>query len=198
MLLERIIGAFTFRKEVYAEVEKDTEFTSTAWMLVAVISCLVQLGQFPGYGFGGIGAWLIASVIRVVFSIGGFALGAFVVSWLGKKMFQAETDFDEMVRVLGLAYVWNVVGVLGIVGIIPGLACILGPALLVLGIVAWVAGLVSWLFAAKEALDLDWGSTAIVVVIAWAIGMALAGIAALIVSVLGFGAAAAASALQGG
>ena len=194
MLLERIMGAFTFRKEVYAEVEKDTEFTSTAWLLVAVISCLNQIGQFPSYGFGRIGAWLISSVIRVVFSIGGFALGAFILSWLGKKLYQAETDFDEMVRVLGLAYVWNIVGVLGIVGIIPFLGCIVAPLI----IVAAVAGLVAWLFAAKEALDLDWGPTAIVVLIAWVIGMALAGIAALIVGALGFGAAAAASALQGG
>jgi hypothetical protein len=30
MLTERIIGAFTFRKGVYADVEQDTSFTTTA------------------------------------------------------------------------------------------------------------------------------------------------------------------------
>ena len=43
MLMDRIIGAFTFRKEVYAEVEKDETFTSTAWLLVAVVAFISQL-----------------------------------------------------------------------------------------------------------------------------------------------------------
>ena len=33
MLTERIMGAFTFRKGIYAEVEQDASFTSTAWLL---------------------------------------------------------------------------------------------------------------------------------------------------------------------
>ena len=43
-MMERIIGAFTFRKEVYQEVEKDTTFHPTAWMIVAVVAFLSQLG----------------------------------------------------------------------------------------------------------------------------------------------------------
>ena len=151
MLMNRIIGAFTFRKEVYAEVERDTEFTQTAWFLVVVISFLNRLGQLPAYGFGQIGQWLISTLIFVVFSVAGFALGAFVLSWLGQKLYKAEVDFGEMVRVLGLAYVWNLVGLIGILGFIPFLGCLLAP----LVFVAAIAGLVSWLFAAKEALDLD-------------------------------------------
>ena len=45
MLINRIIGAFTFRKGVYAEVEEDTSFTTTAWILVAVVAFLNQLGS---------------------------------------------------------------------------------------------------------------------------------------------------------
>ena len=44
MLTERIIGAFTFRKGVYAEVEKDTNFTTTAWILVVVVALLTKYG----------------------------------------------------------------------------------------------------------------------------------------------------------
>jgi len=40
MLIQRIIGAFTFRKGVYAGVEKDTEFTTTAWIIVAMATPL--------------------------------------------------------------------------------------------------------------------------------------------------------------
>lgn len=192
MLMKRIIAALTFRKEVYAEVEKDVEFTSTAWVLVAIVSFLNQIGQLPR--FDGIGSWLISAIVTVVFSIAGFALGAFVISWVGKTFFQAKVDFQEMVRVLGLAYVWNIVGLLGIFGFIPPLACILAPLIFV----AAIAGLISWLFAAKEALDLDWGPTIITLIIGWIISFAITAIAGLIVGALGFGAAAATGALQGG
>jgi hypothetical protein len=184
MLMNRIIAAFTFRREVYAEVEKDVEFTQTAWILVAVVSLLNQIGQLPNFGFSRIGAWLISAIITVIFSVAGFALSAFVISWAGKQFFQAEVDFGEMVRVLGLAYVWNAIGLIGIVGFIPFLACILAP----LVFVAALAGLVSWLFAVKEALDLDWVPTIITLVIGWVIGFVVTAIAGLIIGILGVGA----------
>ena len=193
MLMKRIIAALTFKKEVYAEVEKDVEFTQTAWILVAVISFLGQIGQLPNFS-GRFGGWLISAIVTVIFSIAGFALSAFVISWVGKKFFQADVDFGEMVRVLGLAYVWNIVGILGILGFIPALVCILAP----LVFVAAIAGLVSWLFAAKEALDLDWGPTIITLIIGWVISFAITAIAGLIVGALGFGAAAAAGVFEGG
>ena len=155
---------------------------------MVIISAINQLGQLPVYGFKGIGQWLIAAIVGIVLAVAGFALGAFLISWIGQQFFKAEVDFGEMVRVLGLAYVWTVVGVIGILGFIPLLGCILAP----IGIVAAIAGFVSWLFAAKEALDLDWVPTAITVVIGMVanviIVMVLSGI---ILGILGVGAAAA-------
>lgn len=194
MLTERIIGAFTFRKEVYAEVEKDVEFTQTAWLIVVVVAFLNQLGQLPAFGFSQFGKWLISSIVTVIFTVGGFALGAFIISWLGQQLFKADVNFGEMVRVAGLAYVWNVVGVIGIVGFIPFLGCILAP----LVFVAALAGLVSWLFAAKEALDLDWGPTIITVLVAWVVSFVVSAIAGLILGAFGLGAAAITSSLLGG
>ena len=191
MLMKRIIAALTFRKEVYAEVEKDVEFTQTAWILVAVVSLLNQIGQLPNFG-GQIGNWLVAAIITVIFNVAGFALSAFVISWAGKQFFQAEVDFGEMVRVLGLAYIWNVIGVIGILGFIPFLMCILAPLVWIAGI----AGLISWLFACKEALDLDWVPTIIVLVIGWVIGLVVGLIAGVIVGVLGVGAAVGAGVLS--
>jgi hypothetical protein len=193
MLMDRIIAAFTFRKQVYAEVEKDVEFTQTAWILVAVVSLLNQIGQLPTFGFDRIGAWLISAIINVIFSVVGFALSAFVISWVGKQFFQAEVDFGEMVRVLGLAYVWNAIGLIGIVGFIPVLVCILAP----LVFVAALAGLVSWLFAVKEALDLDWVPTVITLVIGWVIGFVVTAIGGVIIGILGVGAAVGAGMLGG-
>ncbi len=164
MLTKRIMGAFLFRKGVYAEVESDTEFTSTAWILVVVVSFLSQLGRFAGHGFGGLGRWLISAIVGTIFAVIGFALGAWVVSWVGKTLFKAQVTFDEVVRTLGLAYVWNIVGLIGIVSAISAaLACILVP----ITIISALLGLAAWLIAAKEALDLDWGRTVITLILGW-------------------------------
>ncbi|MBC7225239.1 MAG: hypothetical protein H5T59_13375, partial [Anaerolineae bacterium] len=111
MLTDRIVKAFTFRSEVYSEVEKDTTFTNTAWMLVAVVGFLNQLGA---HAQPNVLRWLLAAILGTVGVVIAFALGAFVVAWVGRTLFNADVTFEELVRTLGLAYVWNVVGVIGI------------------------------------------------------------------------------------
>ena len=172
MLQDRIIGVFTFRKGVYEEVEKDVGFTQTAWILVAVVAFLAQLGsrawliQATGHGFG---SYVTSVIGNTVAAIVGFAVAAFVIAWTGRTFFDATTDFNEMVRVLGLAYVWNIVSLLGIVGAISvALSCVIAPVSLIGGIL----GIVAWFIAVKEALDLDWTKT---------IGALILGLVALIV-----------------
>jgi len=181
MLMERVIGAFTFRTSVYAEVEQDTSFTQTAWLIVGVIAFVSQLGANAARGFGGM---LIGAVVGTVFALLGFGIGAWAIAWAGRTLFQANVTFEEMVRVLGLAYVWNVVAVIGIVALFgPALACVLAP----ITIIAALAGLVAMAFAAKEALDLDWVPTIISVLIGWVIAFILNLIAGAILGLLGFG-----------
>ena len=120
MTMDRIIGVFTFRKEVYSEVEHDTSFTTTAWLIVIIVAFLNQLGTFAKVDILG---WLVGAVVGTIFTVIGFAVAAAIISWVGKAVFHAEVSFDEMVRTLGLAYVWNVIGVLGILGLVPALAC---------------------------------------------------------------------------
>lgn len=114
--MEKIIGAFTFRKEVYQEVEKDATFTPTAWMIVAVVAFLSQFGANAALAQTIGGSWIVRAILMTGVTILGFALGAFVISWAGKTFFNADTNFEEMVRVLGLAYVWNIIGFFGYPG----------------------------------------------------------------------------------
>ena len=186
MLTDRIIGAITFKREVYAEVESDTSFTQTAWIIVVVVSALAQLGAAASPGRGIVG-WILAAIIFTVFAVVGFAVGAFVINWVGKQLFQADVSFEELVRTLGLAYVWQAVGVLGILGFVPALGCLLVP----IRVVAGLAGLVAWLFAAKEALDLEWGQTAVTVIIGWVVLFIITLIAGAVVALFGLGATAA-------
>ena len=160
MLWNRIIGAFTFRKGVYAEVESDANFTQTAWLIVAVVAFLSQLGSYASTDIVG---WLVGAVIATISAVIGFALASFIINWVGSAVFKADVTFEEMVRTLGLAYVWNIIGVLGIIGIISVLSCVVGPIIFI----ASILGLVAWFMAAKEALDLDWLQTIVTVILGW-------------------------------
>lgn len=149
MLMERIIGAFTFRRQVYADVEADTSFTTTAYILVAVVAVLNSLGA----GAAGFRQSMMNGVFGVlgtaVFALVGFVFGSWVISWVGKNIFGAQVDYGEIVRTLGLAYVWNVIGVLGIsAAITPALSCVTGPVVFI----GWILGLVAWFIALKRPL----------------------------------------------
>jgi hypothetical protein len=173
MLKDRIIGAFTFRKGVYAEVEADTSFTSTAWILVVVFAFLNQLGSYASEDFLD---WVIGTGIGWLTAVIAFAVAAVAMNWVGKALFKADVTFNELVRTMGLASVWTVVGVLGVIGAFSSaLSCLLGPVI----VIAWLALVVAWFVAVHEALDLSWGQTIITVIVGfipWAIIMALTGV----------------------
>lgn len=173
MLSERIIGALTFRRGVYAEVEADKTFTATAWFLVVIFALLNQLGSYASQSMFD---WLVSTGIGVLTALAGFAIAAAVINWVGRGSFRAEVTFDELVRTMGLASVWTAVGVLGVIAASSdALSCILGPVI----VVSWIALVFAWFVAVHEALDLTWGKTIITVMIGfipWAIIMVLTGV----------------------
>ncbi len=181
MLTDRIISAFTFRSGVYKEVEKDTTFTTTAWLLVIVVGFLNQLGsRVSGRPFH----WLIGAVLGTIGVVIAFAVGAFIINWVGRTVFNAEVTFEELVRTLGLAYVWNLVGVIGVLaGFSDALSCLLAPVTFV----AWIAGLISWLVAAKEALDLEWVQTIVTVILGWIALFVIMAITGAVLGLMGLG-----------
>jgi hypothetical protein len=162
MLSNRIIGAFTLRKSVYAEVEKDTSFTTTAWILVGVVAFLSQLGSSASSS--DLLSWLIGAIVGTILAIIGFVVGVLVINQAGRIVFKAEVSFNELIRTLGLAYVWQVVGVLGI----PiALFDVFSGELYMIKVLAVVMLIISWLVAAKEALDLGWLQTGVTVLLGW-------------------------------
>ena len=173
MLTNRIIGALTFRRGIYAEVEADTTFTATAWILVVIFAVLNQLGS---YASRSIFDWLVGTVIGVLTAIAGFCIAAAVINWVGRRIFSAEVTSDQLVRTMSLASIWTAVGVLGIIATFSkALSCILGPVI----VISWVALVVAWFVAVHEALDLTWGKTILTVMIGfipWAIIMSLTGV----------------------
>jgi hypothetical protein len=180
--MNRIMGAFTFRREVFAEVERDPSFTSTAWLIVVVVTLLNQFGSLANRTEIGFGSWILGTIFGSLFAIIGFALAALVINFVGRSIFKADVSFDELVRTLGLASVWNILGFLGILGAIStALLCIVSPAL----IIGTLLGLVAWFIAVREALDLDWVQTIITVVIGFIVIVIVNVIGGLILGVFG-------------
>ena len=179
MLTERIIGALTFRRGVYAEVEADKAFTATAWILVVIFALLNQLGSNASQS---IFDWSVSTGIGLLTAIAGFAVAAAVINWVGRRSFSAEVTFGELVRTMGLASIWTAVGVLGVIAAFSQtLSCILGPVI----VISWVALVLAWFVAVHEALDLTWGKTILTIIIGfipWAIIMSLTGV---VLSLLG-------------
>lgn len=167
MLLSRIIGAFEFRRSVYAEVEEDTSFTSTAWILVVVSALLNQVGS---HASANLPNWLMSAVVGTITSVLGFALAAFIIDRVGRALFGADVTFNQLVRTLGLAYIWSAIGVFGVLtSLSPALSCLLGVILLA----ATILMVVAWFVAAKEALDLPWGRTLFTVLLGWIVFVAI-------------------------
>ena len=182
--MDRIISALTFKREVYADVEQDSSFTTTAWLIVAVVSFLNALGTGSS---DNILNWLLNALGGAVFAIVGFAVAAFVIDLVGRTVFKAESSFNEVVRTVGLAYVWQVFGVLGILGVfIPLLICVVGPVTFV----AWILWIIAAFIAVKEALDLEWLQTIITVVLGWVAFFIVVLIGGLILAAIGIGGAA--------
>jgi hypothetical protein len=181
MLIQRITGAFTFRKGVYAGVEQDASFTTTAWIIVAVVGFLNQLGTNAS---SNVGNWLLGAIVGTVFSVLGFAAGALVINWVARTAYDADVTFHELVRTLGLAYVWQVIGVLGVLASIAG--CLLAPV----AVAAVVLMVVAWFTAVKEALDLDWMKTILSVFLGVLAMLAVMAIGLWVLRVLGLGAVA--------
>jgi hypothetical protein len=141
---------------------------------VAVVAVLNQLASY--FYLGGVGAQpsILSLVLGIVLALLGFALMCWVVAWVGKSLFSADSSFEEMVRVLGLAYVWGLLSAI-LLFVLPGL-----------GWIASLVALVAYLVAVKEALDLDWVKTAVTVIIGFIVNFI---ILAVIGGAIGVGAA---------
>lgn len=188
-MMEKIIGAFTFRKGVYAGVAKDPEFTTDAWLIVIVVNFVAQLGASAvqlsmGEGFFG---YAVSVIVQTIVAVLGFAATAWLIAWLGGAMFKSTATASELVRAMGLANVWRIIGVLGILSAItPVLGCLTAP----ISLVAGIAGLVAYFFSIREATNMEWVGVIVTVIVALIVYLILAGIAGAILGIFGLGAAA--------
>jgi hypothetical protein len=172
-MIERIMRAISFKTEVYPEVSKDETFTTSAWIIVAVAALVGSLGSRAAMIRTNFLGYLLQVVIFTIVALGIFALGVFVIKWLAKTLYKVELTFGELMRPLGLAYVFQVIQILGILGAFSlALLCIVAP----INLVAAIAGFIAYLFALKTVTNLSWGQVAVLVVVYWVIALVVTGI----------------------
>lgn len=181
--MEKIIGALSFKSGVYAEAKKDAGFQQTAWLIVAVSAVLSALGNGVGLARFSFFGWLVGSLLAAGFAVLGFALAVLVIQWVGRTVFNASVSFNELVRPLGLARIWHVVGVLGVLALLsPSLRCLTG----IFSFAAAVLGFIAWLWAVREAMDLDWAQAVAVVILGMVVVLVVSFLATSILGLFGF------------
>ena len=182
--MDKIIGALTFKGGTYADAKKDAAFTPIAWLIVVVTALLNALGSGAGLGKGGILIWLLGLLFLAVFAALGFALACWVISLVGKSVFNTTTTFNELVRPLGLARIWHVISIMGLLALIsPGLGCVSGFFTLA----AAFLGIAAWFMAIHETMALDWVQTITVVVLGVVVTALVTLVASTIFGVMGLG-----------
>jgi hypothetical protein len=193
-MIERIIGAFTFKPGIYSDVKKDAGFNGSAWLIVVITAILNSIGTSAAASHGRFWIWLVSALVAAVFTVAGFALACFVIAWVGKTVFNTTASFNEIVRPLGLARVWHIVGVLGLLALItPALGCVTG----IFSFTAGILGFIAWLIAAREALGLEWPQTIATVVLGMIVVLLVSVISGLVLGAFGLATAALLGAFRG-
>lgn len=150
------MGALQLQAGAFEEVEHDVTATPQAALVVAAAAVSGGLANIGAAG-------IAAAAVGLVFGLLGWAIGAYVVLFVGTKLLpgkNTEADYGQMLRTTGFA---QAPGILGIAAIIPVLGVLVS-----LAIAIWI--LVAMVVAVRQALDYDDTVKAIITcVVAWVI-----------------------------
>ncbi|MEA3407655.1 MAG: YIP1 family protein [Chloroflexota bacterium] len=155
-IVQRLLRIAKFDQTVWPEIEHDERADVEAAVVVLVSSFLSALGSGIATRRGFIGPFILQFLSGILLS---WLLWSFVTMFVGTRLFDAETNFREMARMLGYA---NAPAALGILSAIRCLG-------LLIGLITLALSLVIGFLATREALDLETGETLITIVIGWVI-----------------------------
>ena len=180
-MFNRVTRAAMLDVGLYEEVEADTSLNQEALIVVVLVSILSGIGGFlQGVLSGDIGAALLALVVGVVLGVVSYYIWAYVTYFVGTNLFGGTADAGELLRVLGYASGPRVLGVLGFIPCVGGLA----------GLVGAIWALVTGVIAVREALDFDTTKAVLTVIIGWVIALVIGIVVGLVfgIGAMGLGA----------
>lgn len=173
-LMNRLMRVIRFDASVYREIAADSNALSQALIVVVasiIISSLGSISSAMQVG-GDVIVMAIFVIAAIIGGLVGFALFSFLAALIAQNLFQGKTSFQEMARTLGFTYIFQTVGVLGLI------PC-LGALIALLGVVATIAAAI---IALRESAEFDTTKAAITAVLA---GLAVLAINACIGFLLG-------------
>lgn len=157
MLLERMIRAARLDAGLYEEVERDRSATGQAFMVVLLVSLASGLGSALGFFPARPGTGAMVFFLSILAGILGWVVWAYVVYFIGTRVFSATATPEELLRTLGFASVPRLLNVLSFIPCIGGLVS--------LAVLVW--SLITGFIAIRAALDLNSGNTLITLVLGW-------------------------------
>jgi len=183
MLFERMMRAARLDSNLYEEVEHDLGATSQAATVVGIVALCGGLGNAIALATGGnTGGAIGAFILQILVAFIGWILWSYITYWVGTSMFKGVATPGELLRTVGFAQTPGVLNILAFIPILGGLV----------GFVVWIWALVAGVIALRQALDITTGQAIITAII----GMIPLIVLGCLVSLLGFGAAAATGALR--
>ena len=137
-MFERIKGVFKLDVKTFEEIEHDSNATSQAAIIVAIVAFLSAIGsglvaQYSQSSFLG------SFITTLIWTFVGWFLWA-VVSWfVGTKFFGGQATIDEMLRVIGFSYSPQFLAIIPCVG----------------GVIGGIWSLIAGFIGIRQGLDLD-------------------------------------------
>jgi hypothetical protein len=125
--MDRIMGVITLKAPVYRQIAEDQSATTTAAIIVAVVSVVAgvvgavflsalgaSLPAAPGQSLNPIGFALRTIIAGLV----GWVVGSWAMAFAAKTFFGGKTNTGEMLRVYGFASIFGIIALIPCLGII--------------------------------------------------------------------------------
>jgi len=177
-IINRALRAALLDREFFQEVEKDIDLNQEALLVVIIVSVAGGVAAFiAGLINGRFGSAVLGLSISTAVGIANYYIWAYVTHYIGTKMFTAQAEPGELLRVLGYA---SAPRVLSLLVFIP----YFGP---LLGFAGSIWSLVAGFVGAREALDLDIAETLATVFLGWLAILLIGGAAKSILGISAIG-----------
>ncbi len=157
-IVDRMIRAAKLDNRVYEELERDTDATGQALIVVTLVAIASGIGGLLAGAIRGTpGATVTGFIFGIVSAIVAWAIWSLVTYFIGTALFGGTANWGELLRTIGFAYTPNI---LQIFSFIPIIGWLIG-----LGAAIWA--LVAGVVAVRQALDFSTGKAVLTIVISW-------------------------------
>lgn len=121
-MLTRIIGALSFDPKTYREIANDSTATRQTLGVVALV--FLVAGLFSAFTFAtpegqgwGVTEVVIFAIANAIVALIAWGIAAFAATFIATALLGGKTSMGEMLRIIGYSSVFNILGVVPILGI---------------------------------------------------------------------------------